>query len=235
MSIDYEALSQLRGQSPISLDPRRTALLVIDVQRYFVHPDHPFGRTWEQVLPGEDTRGYFERVRSRVLPNLRRLQEAFRAHGTNLFYTAFGSQRADGLDMPGWARQHNALGVETVGSPIYPPADDPSWQIEDSVAPRPEETVVAKSSSGPLNSTRLDQTLHLLGIDALVVAGLCTDVCVVQAAREFADRGFEVVVAEDAATTVMEPAHDAALQTFAMVFGRVRSTAAILRMLTPEA
>lgn len=34
-------LIRLKDQSPLNLDPQRTALLIIDVQRYFVSPDYP--------------------------------------------------------------------------------------------------------------------------------------------------------------------------------------------------
>lgn len=67
-------------QAPIAIAPDRTALLVIDVQRYFVRPEASFGQVFERLVPGV-TAGYFERVRDMVLPNIRRLQEGFRARG----------------------------------------------------------------------------------------------------------------------------------------------------------
>jgi biuret amidohydrolase len=93
------------------------------------------------------------------------------------------------------------------------------------------ESVVAKTTSGPLNSTKLDHTLHLLGVDTVVVTGVATNVCVTQTAREFADRGFRVVVAEDACATLGTEQHLAALETFAFVFGRVCSTSVVLAAL----
>jgi isochorismate hydrolase len=47
-----------------------------------------------------------------------------------------------------------------------------------------------------LQMTKLDQTLHNMGIDTLIVTGLTTDVCVTQTARETADRGFQVTIAD---------------------------------------
>jgi nicotinamidase-related amidase len=108
--------------------------------------------------------------------------------------------------------------------------NDPSWQIDDSVAPLPHEMVLNKSSSGPLNSTKLDQILHNLGINSLVVCGLTTAVCVTQTARELADRSFRVIVAEDACTEMSQQMHEAALFTFAYVFGRVRKTDDVVKL-----
>jgi nicotinamidase-related amidase len=99
------------------------------------------------------------------------------------------------------------------------------------IAPRPGEFVLHKTTSGPLNSTRLDRLLHNLGVTSLVVAGLTTDVCVTQTARETADRGFRVVVAGDACTTLSEEMHAAALLAFSLAFGRVRKTDEVLALL----
>lgn len=50
---------RLKDQVPITLDPRTTALLVIDMQRYFVHPHYPRMQVFEQLAPGV-TAGYCE-------------------------------------------------------------------------------------------------------------------------------------------------------------------------------
>jgi isochorismate hydrolase len=45
---------RLKDQAPLTFDPHRSALLVIDVQRYFVSPDYPFAQVLErrfQALP----------------------------------------------------------------------------------------------------------------------------------------------------------------------------------------
>ena len=84
-------------------------------------------------------------------------------------------------------------------------------------------------------TTKLDQTLHNLDINSLVVTGLTTDICVTQTARETADRGFRVIVAEDACTTLSEEMHRAALTAFALAFGRVRKTEELLTLFGVEA
>ena len=69
-----------KNQAPIAIAADRTALLVIAVQRYFVRPEDSFGQVFERLVPGV-TAGYFQRVRDTVLPNIRRLQDGFRARG----------------------------------------------------------------------------------------------------------------------------------------------------------
>ena len=95
--------------------------------------------------------------------------------------------------------------------------------------------MINKNTSGPLNSTKLDQILKNAGINSLVVCGLTTAVCVAQTARETADRGFRVLIAEEACTEMSVEMHDAALLTFRYVFGQVRKTDEIMKFFTAPA
>jgi nicotinamidase-related amidase len=227
-------LLRLKDQAPVTFDPRDCALVIVDVQRYFSRPDYPFTHVLEKLVPGL-TAGYFDRIRSGVLDNIVRLQTAFRARGRPVIFLAAGCCLPEGRDLPEWMREFDQLGVALVGRRVCPPVNDPSWQIDDAVAPLPGEMVLNKASSGALSSTKLDQTLHNLGVNSLVVCGLTTAVCVTQTARETADRGFRVIVAEDACTEMSQQMHDAALLTFAYVFGRVRRTEEIVTMLAAPA
>lgn len=231
---DVLAIVSRKNQAPLPLDRARTALLVIDVQRYFVHAEHAFGQLFERLSPGV-TSGYFRRVRETVVPNVRRLQDGFRALGMPIFFTATGTHTGDGRDLPGWLRDLDQLGLAVLGQRVWPPVGDASWQVDERVAPLPGEPVLVKCSSGPVASTRLDQTLRHLGVETVVVTGLTTDVCVTQTARELADRGFTAVVVEDACTTLSEEMHRSALQCFNIAFGRVRSTAEMVELIVPPA
>jgi nicotinamidase-related amidase len=223
-------LIRLKDQAPFNLEPGKVALLIIDVQRYFVSADYPFGQAFEKLVPGS-TAGYFERVNSTVLPNIKLLLEDFRKRQAPIIYTGTGTCTGDGRDLARWLKDFDQLGLAVLGERIWPSVNDPSWQIEAAVAPREGELVLSKTSSGPLNSTKLDQTLRNLGIESLIVTGLTTDVCVAQTARETADRGFQVIVAEDACTTLSEEMHRGALQCFQIAFGRVKKTSEILALL----
>jgi ureidoacrylate peracid hydrolase len=229
---DHEKIKEiirLKDQAPIALDLAASALLIIDVQRYFARPDSLFAQVFERLVPGA-TAGYFERVISTVLPNIQRLQECFRSLGLPVIFCNFGSYVPDGRDLPGWIKDFDQLGLNLFGRRPNPSVNDPSWQVDDNVAPLPGELVLNKNTSGPLNSTKLDQILHNAGINSLVVCGLTTAVCVTQTARETADRGFRVLVAEDACTEVTEEMHDAALLAFSYVFGRVRRTEEVVKL-----
>lgn len=170
---------------------------------------------------------YFRRVRDFVIPNVQRLLERARQRGLFIVFTKAGSLRPDGADLPRWMRRH----IEMSGAAVYPPFSDPSCRVDDSLAPRPGELIIQKTTSGPLNSTKLDQTLRVLGIDTVIVTGVVTDVCVAQTAREFGDRDFNAIVVEDACASTNDALHKAALETIAGTFGFVESTEQVLARL----
>ena len=208
------------------LVPDRTALLVIDVQRYFVHPEYPLGK-WVTEWDADGANAYFNRVRNLVIPNIQRLLERARQLGLFIVFTEVGSLRPDGADLPGWMRRH----IAASGAAVYPPFSDPSCRVDDSISPRPGELILQKTTSGPLGSTKLDQTLRVLRIDTVVVAGLVTEVCVAQTAREFGDRDFDAIVVDDACASMDDTRHRAALDTIAITFGFVASTEDVLARL----
>ena len=93
-----EQMVRLKDQAPLNIDPFKSALLVIDVQRYFARPDYPFGQTIDKLVPGA-TVGYFERVKTTVLPNIKRLQDAFRAQDLPVIFVGVGTN-LEGRDLP---------------------------------------------------------------------------------------------------------------------------------------
>jgi nicotinamidase-related amidase len=229
---DHEKMEQLlriQDQAPIRLEPTKAALIVVDVQRWFTEPEHPLAQVIEKLVPGT-TDDYFDRVRSTVLPNIKRLQQAFRSLGCPVIFLGVGCYQQDGQDLPHWMKDFDQLGMSLLGRRVCPPVNDSTWQIDSHVAPLPGEVVLNKASSGALASTRLDQMLHNLGINSLVVCGLTTAICVTQTSREMADRSFRVVVAEDACTEMSPQMHRAALLAFAYAFGRVQTTEEVMHL-----
>jgi nicotinamidase-related amidase len=223
---EHEKIQELvrqKDRAPLTLEPAKSALLIIDVQRHFTRPDLPFGRVFDQLLPGAAD-GYFQRVSTIVLPNIKRLQERFRSHQLPVIFCGAGGYLADGRDLPEFMRDWDKVGLQMLGCRMQPLVGDPAWDFDDAVAPLSGEMVVNKSCTGALSSTKLDQTLHNMNVNSLVVCGLTTAVCVSQTAREFADRGFRVLMVDDACTELSEEMHQAALFTFNYCYGRVKTT-----------
>ncbi len=77
-----QELFRIKDRAPLVLDAERTALVVVDVQRFFAQPDYAFAQTFEKLVPGV-TAGYFNRVDETVLPGIKRLLECYRAEATD--------------------------------------------------------------------------------------------------------------------------------------------------------
>jgi nicotinamidase-related amidase len=217
-----------KNAAPLELDPARTALIIVDMQRYFTQPSFPFTDVFEKMSPGVCS-GYLRRVRDNVIPSIRRLLDHFRNNGSLVVFTAVGTETRDGSDLAVWARGLDEAGLNLLGTRIHPPVGDPSWQIDPALEPVKGEILVNKLSAGTFATTNLAEQLRSRGIDRVVITGVVTDVCVSTTAREAADRNFKVVVVSDACTTFSERLHQANLETL-HVFGWVRSTDDVIRM-----
>jgi biuret amidohydrolase len=219
-----------KNQTPIELSPSGTALIVVDMQRYFTQPSFPFTEVFEKLSPGSSI-GYLKRVRETVISNIQKLLNSFRAGRSTVVFTAVGTETEDGRELPFWLRSFDELGLATIGRRVWPPVNDPSWEIDEALKPLPGEAVLNKLSAGTFATTGLEQRLRHQGVEAVVVTGVSSDVCVATTAREAADRGFKTIMVSDACTTLSEQMHQASLDTFNIAFGWVRTADEVVALL----
>src|SRR5574342_199192 len=164
-----------KNAAPLELDALRTALIVVDMQRYFTQPSFPFTDLFEKMSPGVCS-GYLRRVRENVIPSIRRLLDHFRKNGSLVVFTAVGTETQDGSDLACWARALDEAGLNLLGTRVHPPVGDPSWQIDPALEPGTEEIVINKLSAGTFATTDLAGQLRSRGVDNVVVTGVVTDV-----------------------------------------------------------
>jgi nicotinamidase-related amidase len=74
-------------------------------------------------------------------------------------------------------------------------------EIHETVAPRPEETVISKVHPNSFRDTPLEAKLREAAVDEVVVCGMMTSTCVDATVRAAVDLGFETTVAHDACAT----------------------------------
>lgn len=178
---------------------RRTALLLVDMQRIWLEPGrNPRHPDWDHTHP------FYERVWSSTIPNQVRLLEAAREAGIEVLHTIIESLTTDGRDR---SLDHKL-------SNIHVPRGSELAQPVSPLAPRPDEIVLPKTSSGVFNSTAIDYVLRNLGVEFLVVAGIMTDQCVDMAVRDGADRGYMVTCVADACAAQTVERHETALKAF---------------------
>ena len=213
-----------------AVDWSHAALLVIDYQNYCANPGVGLGRMVLERSPAVAAY-YLPRLQNVTIPNARRLLDAFRQAGREVIYTRHGALLSDGRDMIARRRRRDADAQERSDMPAMWALGSYEHEIVDALRPLPNELVIDKNASSPFNGTGIDQLLRNMGIETLVVAGLASDMCVENTSRDAGDRGYNVIVVEDACATFYAEHHRAALSALARVFAQVWSTDAVLTAL----
>lgn len=192
-----EALSR-----DIALDPRHSALLFIDVQNFCAGPD---GGEFKGI-PADELKAkygyYFDRMKRLAVPNMQRLQRAFRAAGMELLYTTVESLTLDGRD--------RSLDYKITGFNV--PKGSWDGKVIDEIAPDDNEIWLPKGSSSVFVSTNIDYVLRCLEVRQLVICGVVTDQCVESAVRDACDLGYLVTLVPDACATYSQERHDNTLR-----------------------
>lgn len=153
------------------VDPRHTALVVVDMQNGLVSLDRPSAR---EGAPPPNARA--------IIPALQRLISAGRASGVKIVYLVVGmGEDPSRVVSPAFAyyslRESPYHG--SYAGNIRASADD-SWDKEviPELEPQPEDVVILKRRLGGFWGTHLDSTLRGMGVETVVVTGTATAGCV---------------------------------------------------------
>ncbi len=166
-----------------ALDPRRTALLVMDYQNAIV------GRL-------EDAEA--------LLAQMARAIALVRQHGGTVGYVRVAFDDADFDSIPPTS-QFASL-VTSTGRAMH--ADSPATAVHESVAPEPGDLIVRKTRVGAFSTTDLDGQLRAHQIDTLILAGISTSGVVLSTVRDAADRDYRVLVLADASADPVPGVHE---------------------------
>jgi ureidoacrylate peracid hydrolase len=217
--LNHPVYTSRRPIPELPFDPSRTALLVVDVQRFVADPGMGFGRMARENGTFEATRAYYERIAA-ILPRIRSLQDACRERGMEVIFARIEAHTRDGREvLPGYRL-----------SGLLVPKGSPEAEILPEVAPLDNEIVLSKNSSSAFSSTPLDQVLRNLGLDRLILTGVATHACVELTARDADDRGYRVYVGSDACAAATPELHDGALARMDKGFTKIKTTAELLAM-----
>ncbi|WP_303832445.1 hydrolase [Asticcacaulis taihuensis] len=182
------------------LDPRTTALVLIDLQKGIATP----GRA-----PHDSTD---------VVSKAKSLAERFRAAGSPVFLVRvyWAKDYADALNQP-------------VDQPAPLPADGlpPAfYEFVDGLR-QDGDIIIHKRNWGAFHGTDLDLHLRRRGIQTIVLAGIASNIGVESTARDAWERNYNLVVVEDACTTNAAEAHAASFKYIFPRISRVVKTADI--------
>lgn len=199
------------------IDPKKTALLLVDLQNEFVLRD--FGEAlafkeageWERWIP------FHDRLDDIVIPNNKRLLDFFRKNKLAVTYGRIACLREDGED-------RSPVQKSEGWNNMLMPVNSFSAQMIEELAPRENEIVVNKTTDSVTTGTNYLTLLQFMGIETIVVTGIVTDQCVASTVRGLADAGFNVICVEDACAAGSMELHDAELKIMSVIYCDVLST-----------
>lgn len=92
-------------------------------------------------------------------------------------------------------------------APLFNPESE-GFQIIDAVAPRKGEIILDKKHPSSFSGTTLDDLLHSIGRDKLIVTGFMTHACISATVRSGSELGYEITVVDKACATRDLPKSD---------------------------
>lgn len=196
---------RLFNQHEMTLTPSASALLVVDMQHFFLDESSPTFTCGG--LP--------------ILPNIRRLMDAFRKARRPVIFTQH-VHHPDHLDsgIMGWWWE----GMCLEGSP--------ESEIHPDIAPLPGEKVISKHRYSAFYNTDLETVLRVLKIEDLVIAGVMTNMCCESSARDAYYRDYRVFLPADGSGSINEEMHLASLLNIAFGFAYVTTTAQLVKQIS---
>lgn len=208
----------------ISIEPEKTALLVVDMQHVFITRKavaDPSPRDEQERVRWEP---FYRKIDEVVVPNNRRLLDAFRARNMEVCFAMIQCQKKDGRDR---SLDHKATGYNQL---LLPPGD-PDAEIVPELAPQEDEIVIRKTTDSALTGSPLRLMLQNMGIDTVVVTGVLTDQCVSGTVRTLADESFKVWLIEDACMASTEQIQANELEILNNIYCHVITTDELLAAL----
>jgi ureidoacrylate peracid hydrolase len=209
---------------PTGPDIGKSALVIVDMQNDFVHPDGGFAHLARERPEAQIDMPFLMSTISHV----KRLADAFRRASRPVVYVT-QVLRPDYSDaaFPYW----RATKGSTSGNPTFIVEGTWGSQIVDELKPEPGDHLVVKKGFGGFANTPLDTILRNLGVNTCVMAGVTTCVCVSTTIREGVEYNYRMIIVSDAVAEVHRDTHEAELKTMARIFADVKSTDEVIKML----
>lgn len=194
-----------------TLDAKRTALLVIDMQATFCEPGSP------AEVP----------LARAIVPSINALSRQLRLAGVPVFWVLHANtHRGDKSD---WELFFNhvvngAMRARTLQSLL--PGHQSVWHELETAA---DDVTLTKNRYSALiaGASTLEPMLRNYGIDTLLIGGTKTNVCCESTGRDAMMLGFKTVMLSDCCAALSDDEHQATLENFIQQFGDVMTSAEV--------
>ncbi|HTV35511.1 MAG TPA: isochorismatase family cysteine hydrolase [Xanthobacteraceae bacterium] len=197
------------------IDPHKAALIVVDMQNYFVKQGH------QSEVPAA----------REIVPNINRLAAELRRRGGHVVWVRNGTNdtRESWSNYHSYLQNHDRaerrLREMEIGADGYD-----YWHLNDI---RPEDAQITKKrySAFIQGSSDIERHLRERGIDTLLITGTATNVCCESTARDAMMLNFKVIMVADGLATHTDEEHNATLSNFYGQFGDVQTVDEVLASL----
>ena len=192
-----------------NLDPRRTALVVVDMQNAFMLPG-----VAHSLCP----------MAEKIVPNINRLALAVRETGGTVVWikTTYTDETLKSwsalygmLGPKRGAKRAEALTAKSKGHELWPALD---VQSRDLVVEKNRYSAFIQGSS------KLADELRKRSLDTLLITGTVTNVCCESTARDAMMLNFKTVMITDGNAAMTDEDHNASLIGFYLIFGDIMAT-----------
>jgi|SRR5579871_1304189 len=201
-----------------AIDAARSALVVVDMQNYFVAEGFP------AEVPAARA----------IVPSINAAAAAMRARGGLVVWvqtsaaeglTRWGNHHRYGMSPRVRAARLASLAEDGDGFPLYRDMDA-----------RPGDLRVRKATFSAMmpGSCNLHELLRQRSVDTVLVCGTATNVCCETTARDAMVLDYRVIMLADANATWTDEEHAASLNTFQIFFGDVMTTAEMIERLVAK-
>ena len=181
-------LEGFRSRHDLTISSKRSALLILDMQRYFL----------------EESSHAFIPAAKAIIPCIAKLAQVYSQNSLPIVFTHHLNTATDAKMMAMWWRdlikRDNPLSEIT-----------PEFNLSNGI-------IIEKSQYDAFHETRLEEVLRQSGVSQVVICGVMTHLCCETTARSAFVRGFEVFFTIDGTATYNEAFHRATLLNLAHGF-----------------
>lgn len=202
-SLWLEKISEF-NQHIMHINKNKAALLVIDMQKFFLDPASPT----------------FTCGGMAILSRLKNLINTFRETGRPVIYTCH-VHHPDGLDAGIMSWWWKGMCIER----------SPDSEVHDTIAPMPGEKIIYKHRYSSFYNTDLETILRCLKVEDLIITGIMTNMCCESTARDAYYRDYRVFFPVDGTGSINEEMHLASLLNLAFGFAYVTTVDSIVNEL----
>jgi len=180
---------------------KKSALLVIDMQRYFLDKNAP---------------AYLNPPKT-LVPNIIKLINAFKKINQPIIFTkhVHTKYQMNGQMAKWWDGK-------------LPMEGDKNSEIIDELSAKQNGLIISKSKYSAFEGTDLDKHLKKISITHTIICGVMTNLCVETTARHAFMKDFQPIIISDACTTKDKAYHDAAILNLSYGFANIRTTKDIM-------